>query len=69
MKKNIIHWFQFVLCMSGLLCIPIIGHAQTEEEPIVTLYTNIYEQSGSTNSFQIMLGGISEQDYIDIDCG
>ena len=50
------------------ICLPQSVMAQ-EEEPIITLYTNLYKTSGSSNSCTIFIGGIKDKDYIDIDCG
>ena len=49
------------------ICLPQSVMAQ--EEPIITLYTNLYKTSGSKNSCTIFIGGIKDKDYIDIDCG
>ena len=50
------------------ICLPQSVMAQ-EEEPIITLYTNLYKTSGSSNSCTIFIGGIKDKDYIDIDYG
>ena len=50
------------------ICLPQSIMAQ-EEEPIITLYTNLYKTSGSSNSCTIFIGGIKDKDYIDIDYG
>ena len=50
------------------ICLPQSVMAQ-EEEPIITLYTNLYKTSGSKNSCTIFIGGIKDKDYIDIDYG
>lgn len=42
--------------------------AETADEPIVTIKTNMYEENGSSNSFTILLGG-TKGEYIDVDCG
>ena len=50
------------------ICLPQSVMAQ-EEEPIITLYTNLYKTSGSKNSCTIFIGGIKDKDYIYIDYG
>ena len=40
----------------------------TEETPIITFKTNIYEQYGAENAFHIVLG-TTKTDYFDVDCG
>lgn len=40
----------------------------TDETPIITFKTNIYDQYGAENAFHIVLGA-TEKDYFDVDCG
>lgn len=42
--------------------------AQTEEEPIITFHTNLYDLNGASNSFTFYLGS-TEDTYVDVDCG
>lgn len=60
--------FGLIALSSILCCLPVTGLAQTEE-PVIVLKSSIYETHGESNSFQILIGGIEEGDYIDVDCG
>ena len=40
-----------------------------DEEPIITIKTQLYEQLGAANSTNIVIGGFAESDWIDVDCG
>lgn len=40
-----------------------------DEEPIITIKTQLYEQLGASNSCNIVLGGFAESEWIDVDCG
>ena len=40
-----------------------------DEEPIITIKTQLYEQMGAANSTNIVIGGFAESDWIDVDCG
>ena len=68
MNKKIKSLMGIVLLSVLWICLPQSVMAQ-EEEPIITLYTNLYKTSGSKNSCTIFIGGIKDKDYIDIDCG
>lgn len=68
MNKKIKSLMGTVLLSVLWICLPQSVMAQ-EEEPIITLYTNLYKTSGSSNSCTIFIGGIKDKDYIDIDCG
>lgn len=68
MNKKIKSLMGIVLLSVLWICLPQSVMAQ-EEEPIITLYTNLYKTSGSSNSCTIFIGGIKDKDYIDIDYG
>ena len=68
MNKKIKSLMGIVLLSVLWICLPQSVMAQ-EEEPIITLYTNLYKTSGSKNSCTIFIGGIKDKDYINIDCG
>ena len=68
MNKKIKSLMGIVLLSVLWICLPQSVMAQ-EEEPIITLYTNLYKTSGSKNSCTIFIGGIKDKDYIDIDYG
>ena len=68
MNKKIKSLMGTVLLSVLWICLPQSVMAQ-EEEPIITLYTNLYKTSGSRNSCTIFIGGIKDKDYIDIDYG
>ena len=68
MNKKIKSLMGTVLLSVLWICLPQSVMAQ-EEEPIITLYTNLYKTSGSSNSCTIFIGGIKDKDYIDIDYG
>lgn len=53
----------------ALLCLPAAASAARSEEPIIEIKTNAYVSLGESNSFTILLGGIKEGDYVDVDCG
>lgn len=56
--------------VGALCCLPAtVRAAAADDEPIIVLRSSIYETYGETNSFQILVGGIKESDYIDVDCG
>lgn len=52
-----------------LMVLPLVGFAQTEEEPIITFKTTIYESDGESNAISLAFGSTVEGEYIDIDCG
>lgn len=68
MNKKIKSLMGIVLLSVLWICLPQSVMAQ-EEEPIITLYTNLYKTSGSKNSCTIFIGGIKDKDYIYIDYG
>lgn len=42
--------------------------AETAQEPIITIKTNMYAENGASNSFTLLFGG-TKGEYIDVDCG
>lgn len=68
--KRFFNRFLGALSLLGvILCAPVASFAQTaEEEPIIVLKSNVYEVSGPSGVFTILLGG-TEDGYIDVDCG
>lgn len=68
MKKTIKSWIGFMLLAALWICLPQSAMAQAEE-PILTIYTNLYKTSGASNTCTIFIGGIKKQDYIDVDYG
>ncbi|MCM1108622.1 MAG: hypothetical protein NC388_06155 [Clostridium sp.] len=56
--------------LGALLCIPVASNAQSveDEEPIIVLKSRVYEASGVSGVFTVLLGG-TEEGYIDVDCG
>ncbi|MGN1376362.1 MAG: T9SS type A sorting domain-containing protein [Prevotella sp.] len=68
MKKTIKSWMGFMLLAALWICLPQSVNAE-EEEPILTIYTNLYKTSGASNTCTIFIGGIKDLDYIDVDCG
>lgn len=48
--------------------VPECKAQSSDETPIITFKTNIYDQYGAENAFHIVLGA-TQQDYFDIDCG
>ncbi|MCH5221486.1 MAG: hypothetical protein J1F05_04045 [Muribaculaceae bacterium] len=63
--KNILR--SVVVAALVVSTIPTVA-AAAAEEPIISFHTSIYDTYGSTNTFTIVVGGISEG-YIDVDCG
>ena len=62
------------LVFKALLCLSIMGFtnvamAQIADEPIITFKTNIYDSFGEANQFSLVIGSVSENQYVDIDCG
>ena len=62
------------LVFKALLCLSVMGFtnvamAQIADEPIITFKTNIYDSYGETNQFSLVIGSVSENQYVDIDCG
>ena len=62
------------LVFKALLCLSVMGFtnvamAQIADEPIITFKTNIYDSFGETNQFSLVIGSVSENQYVDIDCG
>ena len=62
------------LVFKALLCLSVMGFtnvamAQIADEPIITFKTNIYDSFGEANQFSLVIGSVSENQYIDIDCG
>lgn len=57
----------FVLACLGS---PSATMAQSNDEPIITFKTNIYDSYGAVNQFSLVLGAITEEsEYYDIDFG
>ena len=62
------------LVFKALLCLFVMGFAnvaiaQSNDEPIITFKTNIYDTYGEANQFSLVIGSISENQYVDVDCG
>ena len=51
-----------------LLC-PLSVFGQNTDEPIITIKTRAYEQSGELNELSIILGANTDGQYVDVDCG
>lgn len=58
----------FKTALAGALLWAMPALAQTDDEPIITIHTDIYNVSGAENDFVIYMGMTSD-DYIDIDGG
>lgn len=69
MKNSTSHFLRLAL---AICCLGISTYTSarinTNDDPIITLKTNIYQQAGSSNQFSIVLG-VSDSMYVDIDCG
>lgn len=62
------------LVFKALLCLSVMGFtnvamAQTQDEPIITFKTNIYDSYGEANQFSLVIGSIDANQYVDVDCG
>lgn len=62
------------LVFKALLCLSVMGFsnvaiAQTNDEPIITFKTNIYDSYGEANQFSLVIGTIDAGQYVDVDCG
>lgn len=62
------------LVFKAFLCLSVMGFsnvaiAQTNDEPIITFKTNIYDSYGESNQFSLVIGTLDAGQYIDIDCG
>lgn len=69
MKKHF-----YSLAMKALLILSVMGLsnvaiAQTNDEPIITFKTNIYDSNGEANQFSLVIGSIDSTQYVDVDCG
>ena len=51
------------------MCATATAVAQSNDEPIITFKTNIYETSGEANQFSLVIGTVDAGQFIDIDCG
>lgn len=51
------------------MCATATAVAQSNDEPIITFKTNIYETSGEANQFSLVIGTVDPGQYIDVDCG
>lgn len=69
MKINIKNPVLKAISIFALIALPCAVHAQTTDEPIITFKTNIYENSGATNQFSLVIGTVDAGQYIDVDCG
>lgn len=69
MKRFLNKMYGLLALTAAMLCLPATAVHAAEDEPIIVLKSSIYETYGETNSFQILLGGVKEKDYIDVDCG
>lgn len=58
-----------VMLLVAVLFMGSAVKAQTQDEPIITFHTNIYDTYGETNQFSLVIGTVDGGQYIDIDCG
>lgn len=56
-----------VLAMLGVC--DVVMAQDSQDEPIITFKTRIYENNGETNQFSLVIGSTEEGNYIDVDCG
>lgn len=54
--------------LTAFMCLPAAGFAQTEEEPMMVVKSNVYDVSGGAGVITLTLGA-TEDGYIDVDCG
>lgn len=70
MKKLINYTLGLIICVCTFIGSTTKSWARntTDETPIITFKTSIYDTYGETNAFHFVLGA-SEKTYIDVDCG
>lgn len=70
MKKFMRHtlWLTACVCMFIGSVTNIWAQNTSDETPIITFKTSIYETYGETNAFHFILGA-TQNTYIDVDCG
>ncbi|MEE0904566.1 MAG: hypothetical protein U0L68_08950 [Prevotellamassilia sp.] len=68
--KHLFHtWCRLVMLVALCGFASMQAAAQSTDEPIITLYTNAYQNDGANNYIQLCLGSNVESDYIDVDAG
>ena len=68
--KHLFHtWCRLVMLVALCGFGSMQAAAQSTDEPIITLYTNAYQNDGANNYIQLCLGSNVESDYIDVDAG
>ena len=67
--KNIFNSIFKVMVVAVGFAAAATATAQESEEPIITFRTDIYNQSGPTSTYNIVIGATEAGHYIDVDCG
>ena len=67
--KNIFNSIFKVMAVAVGFAAAATATAQESEEPIITFRTDIYNQSGPTSTYNIVIGATEAGHYIDVDCG
>ena len=66
--KNIFNSIFKVMAVAVGFAAAATATAQESEEPIITFRTDIYNQSGPTSTYNIVIGATEAGHYIDVDC-